>query len=86
MTKKMTYGQLQELLTSLGFHHAEVKGSHQTYFYEDRPEMIFPIVPKNRQVMPAHLAVVRFRLADLGIADPDEFADMMHGKNGAQPR
>jgi predicted RNA binding protein YcfA (HicA-like mRNA interferase family) len=94
MTKRMNYGQLEELLISLGFEMEEVKGSHRIFNFHPMADAIFlPCSPRNRLVMPAHLALVRYKLADLGIADSDEFAVMVHERfgskhehNGSKPR
>jgi hypothetical protein len=76
-TTKLTYGQLDKVLRSLGFSSRLVQGRPPARHYEHPKTGAFitiPPLPKGDPVREHHLVTVRVTLDGFGIADPTAFA------------
>jgi hypothetical protein len=75
--KEVTYAQLDQVLTSLGFSVRVVTIDHQLRMYEHEPSgarLPLAFRPDHDTVLPHHLAAVQGTLKVFGIADPRDFA------------
>jgi len=73
----VTYGQLDQVLRSLGFSVRLLKPDPPAYVYEHKESgalIMLPKFPASDMVLDYHLAAVRFMLDNYGIAEPAEFA------------
>lgn len=72
----VTYGQLDQVLRSLGFTCREVKGEPPAFRYEHKETgalISLPPFPKTDSVLDHHLVGTRTTLDLFGIADPTLF-------------
>jgi hypothetical protein len=71
----VTYGQLDDMLRSLGF---SLRGEHEknkVYLHEGTGALVmFPAFPDSHEVLPRHLLLVRTTLDNYGIAVPIDLA------------
>lgn len=76
MTKaKMTYGQLDKFLRSLGFSVRINDGNARVYEHaESGARQTLPRFPDREKVQPHHLVAVHMTLKYFGIPEPDSFA------------
>ncbi len=75
MTRKITYGRLEEVLCSLGFTVRVVKD--RARIYEHKPtgaSIILPDMPPGATVQPRHQTEVEGTLKDFEIAEPLDLA------------
>ena len=73
----ITYGQLDKLLSSLGFSVRLITSAKKVRVYKhEQSGALVPLafLPDSRSVLPHHLAAVRGTLDVYGIADPLDFA------------
>jgi hypothetical protein len=71
---QLTYGQLKQVLCSLGFSVHALKGGALGYQHESGARLIFPNLPDQDKVMPRHLVAVRVVLEAFGIDEPPPLA------------
>lgn len=78
---KVTYGQLDEVLRSLGFTawtNEQSTPKARVYKHELTGALIvLPVMPRNKVAIGAHLVGVRSTLDDFGIATPKEFEEIL---------
>jgi hypothetical protein len=75
--RKVTYGQLDKALTSLGFSVRVVKSDKKLRVYEHKEtgaSLALAYLSNGKTVLPHHLAAVEGTLKVYGIADPLDFA------------
>jgi hypothetical protein len=80
---KMTYGDLDKFLRSLGFAvRIANDGKARVYEHEEAGARIsLPKLPSNQKVSPRHLMVVHITLNSYGIEEPLEFAAIVPRAN-----
>ncbi|MCI0457038.1 MAG: hypothetical protein L0Z62_08670 [Gemmataceae bacterium] len=74
---EVTYGQLDEVLRSLGFSCRPARHDPPGRIYEHKESgavIMLPAVAESDKVFEHHLAVVRTELDNFGLADPSVFA------------
>jgi hypothetical protein len=74
---KVTYGQLDKVLRSLGFSCRAAANDPPGRIYEHKQAgaiIILPDFPKSDPVYEHHLVAARMELDNFGIADPSAFA------------
>lgn len=70
-----TYGQLDEMLRSVGFSFRGVHERNKVYLHEGTEALvIFPEFRDDDEVLPRHRLLVRTTLDNYGIPVPGEFA------------
>jgi hypothetical protein len=72
----VTYGQLDEVLRSLGFTSRLVNGDPPTRLYEHKgsgASLMIPPFPEDDRVLEYDLVTARVMLDEFGIADPGAF-------------
>lgn len=72
-----TYGQLDEVLRSLGFSCRPTKHEPSGRIYEHKEAgavIMLPSLPESDRVFEHHLLAVRTELDNFGLADPSVFA------------
>ena len=75
---EITYGQLTEILRSLGFTIHEPEPGARVYKHAQSGAMIFlPIFPDNDRVYGHHLTATQMTLDGFGIASKPEFASRL---------
>ena len=75
---RITFGQLRQLLTDMGFTETVTPKSH--VFFAHQPsgtEVALPIYRSNRIVLPHHLSTVRVMLDAKGLMAGDEFDEFV---------
>ena len=73
-----TYSQLDGLLRSLGFTAREFDPNTTMYKHAATGAMLLLPARPNQQVIPHHLVATRATLDGFGIAEPPEFAALLH--------
>ncbi|MBL8793159.1 MAG: hypothetical protein JNM56_04585 [Planctomycetia bacterium] len=73
---EVTYGQLHEVLRSLGFawRAARHEPPGRVYEHEVGAVVMLPVVSETERVFEHHLAAVRAELDNFGLAEPSVFA------------
>jgi hypothetical protein len=70
----VTYADLDQLLRGYNFDSRPVPPDHVAYVDRSQePIFVFPSLPPNEAVWPHHLAAVRHRLVETGLAGQDEY-------------
>jgi predicted RNA binding protein YcfA (HicA-like mRNA interferase family) len=75
---RITFAQLRQLLTDLGFTSTVTPKSH--VFFAHQPsgaEVAMPVYRSNRIVLPHHLSTIRTMLDAKGLMDGDEFDEVV---------
>jgi hypothetical protein len=71
---KVTYGQLDNVLRSLGFSLRGIVEKNKVYSHEESGALIvYPVFPDEEEAMPTHVGKVRAILEAYGIANPLDF-------------
>jgi hypothetical protein len=71
----ITYGQLDEMLRSIGFSVREaVDPRAKVYEHETGALIALPVFPGHKKLLPQHLVGVRVILESYGIIDPTDSA------------
>jgi hypothetical protein len=73
---EVTYGQLDRVLRSLGFHSRLLNGEPPARVYDHKEtgaSFMIPPFPEGDRVLEYHLVTARFMLDQFGIADPQTF-------------
>ena len=71
---RITFGQLRQLLTDMGFTETVTPKSHVFFAHQPSgPEVALPIYRSNRIVLPHHLSTVRIMLDAKGLMAADDF-------------
>ncbi len=75
---RITFAQLRQFLTDMGFTASVTPKSH--VFFAHQPsgaEVALPIYRSNRIVLPHHLSTIRTMLDAKGLMDGDEFDEVL---------
>jgi hypothetical protein len=68
MSAKVSYGQLDEMLRSLGFSSRTTEDNARVYWHQVTGAWILlPVLPPEDEVLPRHLVCVRTTLEQFGI-------------------
>ncbi len=74
MAKRITYGDLTQLLESEGFVRAVIPGSHIVFAHKQANTSLFlPIHKSGMPAAPRHIAMVRGTLIDFGVMSEPDF-------------
>lgn len=73
MSKPITFKEIDQYLTSLGFRREETEGTHRLYVHDRSDGMLMlPGHPLETAVPRGNLVAIRRTLLNLGLISPDE--------------
>jgi hypothetical protein len=85
---EVTYGELDEVLRSLGFSRQIAEQPVKSRWYEHHETgalIALPLLPESDPVQPRHLLAARSILAAYGIVDPLDFTAALQKAHSPEP-